>query len=106
MFIDNICIRWSEIDECSYLNNIKAINNIKELEFNYPITFFAGENGSGKSTLLEALAIATGFNPEDGTKNYNFATYNSHSHLHEAIGLSRTQKEKWGYFLEQKNSII
>ncbi|MET3617745.1 putative ATPase [Peptoniphilus olsenii] len=73
MFIDNICIRWSEIDECSYLNNIKAINNIKELEFNYPITFFAGENGSGKSTLLEALAIATGFNPEGGTKNYNFA---------------------------------
>lgn len=103
MFIDNICINWSEIDKCSYLNNIKALNNIKELRFDYPITFFAGENGSGKSTLLEALAIATGFNPEGGTKNYNFETYNSHSNLHEAIGLSRTQKEKWGYFFRAEN---
>ena len=33
---------------------------------------FVGENGSGKSTLLEALAVAHGFNPEGGTKNYVF----------------------------------
>ena len=32
-----------------------------------------GTSGSGKSTLLEAIAIAHGFNPEGGTKNYVFS---------------------------------
>ena len=45
---------------------------LKKLDFNKSITFFVGENGSGKSTLLEALAVAHGFNPEGGTKNYVF----------------------------------
>ena len=31
-----------------------------------------GTSGSGKSTLLEAIAIAHGFNPEGGTKNYHW----------------------------------
>ena len=29
-------------------------------------------------TLLEALAVSYGFNPEGGTKNYSFSTYDSH----------------------------
>jgi predicted ATPase len=33
-----------------------------------------GENGTGKSTLLEAIAIAFGFNPEGGTKNFRFSS--------------------------------
>lgn len=53
------------------------------------ITFFVGENGSEKSTLLEALAVAYGFNPEGGTKNYSFLTYDFHSQLHEAIRFSK-----------------
>lgn len=52
--------------------------------FNKPIIFLVGENGSGKSTLLEAIAVAYGFNPEGGTKNYSFSTYESHSELCEA----------------------
>ena len=48
-----------------------------------------GENGSGKSTMLEALAVAAGFNPEGGTKNYSFSTYDSHSELCEAVRLER-----------------
>jgi predicted ATPase len=46
------------------------------------VTFVIGENGSGKSTLLEAIAIAWGFNPEGGTKNFRFQTRGSHSSLH------------------------
>ena len=53
------------------------------------MTFFSGENGSGKSTLLVAIAIAYGFNPEGGTKNYTFSTYDSHSELCDAVRLSR-----------------
>jgi len=63
-----------------------------------------GENGSGKSTLLEAIAVAWGFNPEGGTKNYNFSTYDSHSDLHDAIRLVKGYKKAgWGYFLRAES---
>lgn len=103
-FIQRISIDWDKIEQSSYLRKIEAINKIEELEFEKPITFFVGENGSGKSTLLEALAVAYGFNPEGGTKNYSFSTYDSHSQLHEAIRVSKGfRKAKWGYFLRAES---
>ena len=48
-----------------------------------------GENGSGKSTLLEAIAVAHGFNPEGGTRNYNFSTRDTHSELCDAITVAK-----------------
>ena len=59
------------------------------IEFHKQVTFFVGENGSGKSTLIEALAVSQGFNPEGGTVNFQFATNNSHSDLHEYLTISR-----------------
>ena len=77
---------------------------LKKLDFNKPVTFFVGENGSGKSTLLEALAVAHGFNPEGGTKNYVFSTHDTHSELCDAIRISKGyRKEKWGYFLRAES---
>ena len=72
-FIQGLSIDWSKIDSHSYLREIEAINQLEEVVFEKPITFFVGENGSGKSTLLEALAVSYGFNPEGGTKNYSFS---------------------------------
>lgn len=104
MFINDIRIKWEEVDDFSYVRTIPAIASIDELTFEKPITFFVGENGSGKSTLLEAIAIAYGFNPEGGTKNYSFSTYDSHSGLWNAIRLSRGYtKPKWGYFLRAES---
>ena len=103
-FIQRISIDWDKIEPSSYLRKIDAINKIEELAFEKTITFFVGENGSGKSTLLEALAVAYGFNPEGGTKNYSFSTYDSHSQLHEAIRVSKGfRKAKWGYFLRAES---
>ena len=68
--IQGVMFDWNKINNDSYLKKIEALKGIERLDFNSPITFFAGENGSGKSTLLEALAVACGFNPEGGTKNY------------------------------------
>ncbi len=103
-FIQRVLIDWKKIDRNNYLRKIDAIKGLKELEFEKPITFFVGENGSGKSTLLEALAVAYGFNPEGGTKNYNFSTYDSHSPLYEAIRISKGyRKAKWGYFLRAES---
>ena len=103
-FIRGIEIDWSQIGKYSYLRRIEAISGIDRLEFEKPITFFVGENGSGKSTLLEAIAIAYGFNPEGGTKNYNFSTYDSHSELCDAMRVTKGyRKAKAGYFLRAES---
>ena len=94
-FIQSLSIDWNKIEDDSYLREIEAINKLKEVVFEKPITFFVGENGSGKSTLLEALAVSYGFNPEGGTKNYSFSTFDSHSELYNG-----------DIFLEQKAFIM
>lgn len=66
-FIKGLSIDWNRIAPYSYLREIEALHDLKNLEFTSPITFFVGENGNGKSTLLEAIAIAAGFNPEGGS---------------------------------------
>ena len=104
LFITGLRIRWNSIEESSYLRNIKAVRDISEIRFHSPVTFFVGENGSGKSTLLEAIAIAYGFNPEGGTKNYSFSTFDSHSELCDALTLIQgCRKAKWGYFLRAES---
>ena len=103
-FIQKINIDWNKIDADSYLRNIPTIKDLQALELSNSVTFFVGENGSGKSTLLEAIAVAWGFNPEGGTKNYNFSTYDSHSDLHDAIRLVKGYKKAgWGYFLRAES---
>ena len=68
---------------------LPVVRALNILEFHPQVTFIVGENGTGKSTLLEAIAIAWGFNPEGGTRNFNFFTRNSHSELHKYIRLIR-----------------
>ncbi len=72
-----------------YPFNIPIIKALKKLEFHENVTFIIGENGSGKSTLLEALAIKMGFNPEGGTKNFNFSTRESHSELFKYLRIHK-----------------
>ena len=103
-FIQRIGIDWDGIGRDSYLREIEALKGLEGLEFLRPVTFFVGENGSGKSTLLEAIAVAYGFNPEGGTRNYSFSTYDSHSELCEALKISRgSRKANWGYFLRAES---
>lgn len=103
-FIQGVIFDWNRIDNNSYLKKIEAFKGVEKLDFNKSITFFVGENGSGKSTLLEALAVAHGFNPEGGTRNYVFSTHDTHSELCNAIRISKGyRKEKWGYFLRAES---
>ncbi|VAW47638.1 ABC transporter, ATP-binding protein [hydrothermal vent metagenome] len=92
----------SSFDE--YPFSLFAIRNLKNLDFHQAVTFFVGENGTGKSTLLEAIAVALRFNPEGGTRNFNFSTRESHSVLHEYIRLSKgVNYFQNGYFLRAEN---
>lgn len=88
-YIQSFQINWENIDRDSYLRDIPALRSIEHFTFEKNITFFVGENGTGKSTLLEALAVAFGFNPEGGTLNYRFSTYDDVSELSDAIRLSK-----------------
>ena len=104
MFIRSFSIDWDKLEDGSYVKEIPAINSLREFQFRKRITFFVGENGSGKSTLLEALAIAKGLNPEGGTRNYNFSTYDDYSTLKSAITFqSGMLKPKWSYFLRAES---
>lgn len=102
--LNGVIIDWDRISKDSYLRNIEALSGVDRVSFDHAVTFFVGENGSGKSTLLEAIAVAYGFNPEGGTRNYNFSTYDSHSELCNAIRLSRGVRfAKSGYFLRAES---
>ena len=103
-FIQSVLFDWDKISDESYLTRIEALYMVKRIDFVKPITLFVGENGSGKSTLLEAIAVAHGFNPEGGTKNYCFSTHDTHSELCNAITIAKGhRKEKWGYFLRAES---
>ena len=104
LFIKEIIIDWNKIEHNSYLRKIKSLTSLNTMKFENNITLLAGENGSGKSTLLEAIAICKGFNPEGGTKNYSFSTYDSHSSLCDAMTISKGyRKEKTGYFFRAES---
>ncbi len=87
-----------------YPFSLPIFRELDVLEFHPQVTFIIGENGTGKSTLLEAVAVAWGFNPEGGTRNFTFSTRSSHSQLHEKIRLIRgAKKPKDGFFLRAES---
>ncbi|MEG0766444.1 MAG: AAA family ATPase, partial [Clostridia bacterium] len=85
-----------------YPFDLPAVRALESISFAQPVTFFVGENGSGKSTILEALAIAAGFNPEGGSINFSFHTYDSHAPL--SLRLIRDMRRpRDGYFLRAES---
>lgn len=100
-------IRIKEIEEEAYYKQLPVIRNIiamEMLEFTSRVTFLVGENGIGKSTVIEALAVAMGFNPEGGTRNFAFSTEDSHSGLYNYMTVCRGIKKPLdGFFLRAES---
>jgi len=104
-FIADIELKREEIDSFDrYPFSLAAVRPMEKLELHPAVTFFVGENGSGKSTLLEAIAVASGFNAEGGSKNFRFGTRESHSELHRFLRISRGHpRPRDGFFFRAES---
>ena len=85
------------------LGPVQYLMNGSALPFDRPVTFLVGENGAGKSTLLEAVAVACGFNPEGGSRNFTFSTNPTHSDLGACLTPARRRYPRDGYFLRAES---
>lgn len=103
-FIRALSVDWSRIPEDSYLRGIPALAALHALTLHSSTTFLVGENATGKSTLLEAIAVAYGFNPEGGTLNYRFSTWEDASELGDALRLLKGyRRARTGYFFRAES---
>lgn len=94
------------LDKSCYLNDlpiVKYLSDNQRLDFSADVSFFVGENGTGKSTLIEAIAVACGFNPEGGTRNFSFSTNDTHSPLCDHISIVSRAKARDGFFLRAES---
>lgn len=97
-------LRESVPDPAAYPFSMPAFANWQGLDFHPHVTFIIGENGSGKSTLIEALAVVAGLNPEGGSRNFRFATRESHSGLASALHAVRgVRRPRDSYFLRAES---
>jgi len=87
-----------------YVERLAVLQDLESLEMNKPVTFLIGENGTGKSTLLEAIAVGYGFNPEGGSRNFNFSSRETHSNLNEYITVVKgVRRPRDGFFLRAES---
>ncbi|WP_218932436.1 AAA family ATPase [Adhaeretor mobilis] len=77
-----------------YAAKIPCIAATERIDLHSHVMFFIGENGTGKFTLLEAIAVANGFNPEGGTRNFSNTTKDTHADLYNWIKLGRGARGK------------
>lgn len=104
-YIRSVVLKREDVPSFTqYPFNLPIIRSLNQLPFHPKVTYLIGENGMGKSTLMEAIAVSLGFNPEGGTFNFNFSTFNSHSELTNYIKLSKgIEKPRDGFFLRAES---
>lgn len=106
--------RRAVADPAAYPFGVPALRAFDRIEIRSRVLFFVGENGSGKSTLLEALALASGFGREGGTRNFTFSTQNDGpddvgeselaiDRLADALQLSWSKRHRDGFFLRAES---
>ncbi len=103
LFVNRIKLNRADTDPDRYPFNIECLRDFNELEINTPVTFFYGENGVGKSTLIEAVAIALGINPEGGSDNMRFSSYDDYSDLYRHLIIGRFGLPRTKFFLRAES---
>jgi len=70
-----------------YPFNLALLRKTKDVVFNSPVTFFAGENGSGKSTLLKAIAYRANIHIWKGFERSRYVKNRYEEQLYRHISL-------------------
>ena len=103
-FVEAFELKADEVlDWSAYPFSIPCVQNMGRLKLHPAVTFLIGENGSGKSTLREAMAVRLGFSAEGGSRNFKFASKDTHSTLHEHLRMSRLRREDDHFFLRAES---
>ena len=106
LYIESVRLNYDKVKQTSldkYPLNIKCMKNLDKIEFKNRVTFLVGENGIGKSTFIEALALKVGLNPEGGTQNTTFSTYDDYSELEKYLWVSKFGIPKTKFFLRAES---
>ena len=71
-----------------YPFSLPVFNQTKQIQFEFPVTFFVGENGTGKSTFLEALALASNIHIWRKSEGVRYQVNPYEKQLHKYISLA------------------
>ncbi|MCG3086592.1 AAA family ATPase [Sporosarcina cyprini] len=104
-YIRSVRLRQEQLPHGTFPFTLPFVRNLNELQLHPNITYIIGENGMGKSTLLEGIAVAYGFNPEGGTLNFNFSSFDSHSPLDQYLQLVRGVERPADHFFFRAESF-
>lgn len=106
-YVRSVSLKKDEVPSFrSYPFNLPSFRALNELALHPKVTFMIGENGMGKSTLLEAIAVALGFNPEGGSFNFNFSTFDSHSNLGNYLRIVKgVERPKECYYSDETQRL-
>lgn len=102
LFVNRIKLNKEDVTD-KYPFNIQCLKDFDEIEIDNPVTMFYGENGVGKSTIVEAIAIALGMNPEGGSNNMQFSTYDDYSELYKHLTIGKFGVPKSKFFLRAES---
>ncbi len=94
---------WPTPRPSTYPWNLTVLEHLNVLSFPSAVTFFIGDNGSGKSTILESLAIASGFNPEGGSRHAAYHAAHTDGQLSQAMRLTWNHKALHGFFFRAES---
>jgi predicted ATPase len=83
--------------------SLPLVQNLTEIEFNAPVTFFVGENGSGKSTLLEAIAAGVEAVVVGGEDIARDPTLQHARNLAKALKFVWRNRTRRGFFLRAED---
>ena len=83
--------------------NIPLIQELEEIVFQQPITFFVGENGTGKSTLLESIAAGIGSIAVGGDDLQQDKTLQHARDLSKQLKFVWQKKTTRGFFLRAED---
>lgn len=101
-FLAHVSISSDRIQRDVHPFSMPLFENGLELSFTTPVTFLVGENGSGKSSLLEAIAWASGFGAEGGSRDRSYAEGADGHALGRALKLAWRQPVTDGFFLRSE----